>query len=318
MSLCRSIEDELTRWYEDPSHKALLVTGARQVGKTFAVREFMKEHYDTALEINFVETPQAKAIFEGNLDANTLIANITAFSGVPLVQGKSLVFFDEIQECPRARTAIKFLVDDGRFDYIESGSLLGVLYHDVPSLPVGYENVMRMYPLSLREFFVALGVQAETLDLLEDCHRRRTTVPTAIHERMLRLTRLYLACGGMPAAVDRLVQTQDLASVLAVLRDSLMSSPFLTQCRARSLVPTSDSRFATLHRRRVWNGMRRTLCGWLTQGWLFLAITSGHLRHRLLSMSNIASLSSIHATWAYWGRCSSSPCSSTWFRAIRE
>ncbi|MBR3225440.1 MAG: ATP-binding protein [Atopobiaceae bacterium] len=219
MSLCRSIEDELTRWYEDPSHKALLVTGARQVGKTFAVREFMKEHYDTALEINFVETPRAKAIFEGNLDANTLIASITAFSGVPLEKGKSLVFFDEIQECPRARTAIKFLVDDGRFDYIESGSLLGVLYHDVPSLPVGYENVVRMYPLSLREFFVALGVQVETFDLLEDCYRRRKTVPTAIHERMLQLTRLYLACGGMPAAVDRLVQTQDLASVLAVQRD---------------------------------------------------------------------------------------------------
>ncbi len=219
MSLWRSVGDKITRWFEDSSHKALLVTGARQVGKTYAVREFVSTHYESVLEINFVETPQAKAIFEGNLDARTLVANLTAFSGRPLVPGASAVFLDEVQECPRARTAIKFLVDDGRFDYIESGSLLGVLYRDVPSLPVGYENVVRMVPLSLQEFFVALGVQPETFALLEDCYERRREVPSAVHERMLRLTRLYLACGGMPAAVDQLVRTQDLARVLSVQRD---------------------------------------------------------------------------------------------------
>ncbi len=219
MALQRTITTELERWYEDPTRKALLVTGARQVGKTFAIRAFAKEHYETFLEINFIESPQAKAIFDGELDANTLIANITAFSGMPLTPGKTAVFFDEIQECPRARTAIKFLVDDGRFDYIESGSLLGVLYRDVPSLPVGYENIVKMYPLSLREFFKALGVQPETLELLEECYAKRREVPDAIHERMMRMTRLYLASGGMPAAVDQLVKTQDLARVLATQRD---------------------------------------------------------------------------------------------------
>lgn len=219
MSLWRSVTDKMTRWYEDPSHKALLVTGARQVGKTYAIREFTRSHYKSVLEINFIETPRAKAIFEGDLDAQTLVANLTAFSSAPLVPGKTAVFLDEIQECPRARTAIKFLVEDGRCDYIESGSLLGVLYRDVPSLPVGYENIVRMVPLSLREFFVALGVQPETLELLEDCYQRQIEVPLAVHERMLRLTRLYLACGGMPAAVGQLVRTQDLASVLSVQRD---------------------------------------------------------------------------------------------------
>ena len=219
MSLKRSVTEAIARWHSDPAHKALLITGARQVGKTFAIREFIQAHYETSLEINFVETPQAKAIFEGNLDAATLIANLTAFSGKPLVPKKTAVFFDEIQECPRARSAIKFLVDDGRFDYIESGSLLGVLYREVPSLPVGYENVVRMFPLTLREFFEALGVQPETIELVRDCREGETPVPPVIHERLMRLTRLYLACGGLPAAVDQLVRTQDLAQVLRTQRD---------------------------------------------------------------------------------------------------
>ena len=219
MALERFIEDSFAKWHRDGGHKALLVTGARQVGKTFAIRDFIARHYDSSLEINFIETPQAISIFEGNLDADTLIANMTAYSGKPMTPGKSAIFLDEIQECPRARSAIKFLVDDGRFDYIESGSLLGVLYRDVPSLPVGYENIVRMYPLTLAEFFVALGVQPETLDLLEECYAHRREVPPAIHERMMRMTRLYLACGGMPAAVDCLVRTQDLAQTLAIQRD---------------------------------------------------------------------------------------------------
>lgn len=219
MSLYRTVRERLERWHEDPAHKALLVTGARQVGKTFAIREFIRDRYETALEINFIETPRAKAIFEGDLDASSIIMNLTAFSQTPLTRHRSVIFLDEVQECPRARSAIKFLVDDGRFDYVESGSLLGVLYRDVPSLPVGYEHVVRMFPLTLREFFVALGVQQEILDLVKECYERRREVPQAIHERMLRMTRIYLACGGMPAAVDCLVRTQDLAQTLLVQRD---------------------------------------------------------------------------------------------------
>ena len=171
--------------------------------------------------LDFVQNPQAKAIFDGGLDPQTLIMNITAFSGKSLTLGTSVVVPDEIQECPRARTAIKHLVDDGRFDYIESGSLLDALYHNVASLPVGYENVVRMVPLSLREFFVALGVQPETLEILEECYEQRREVPPTIHERMLQLTRLYLVCGGMPAAVDQLVTTQDFARVLSAQHEPI-------------------------------------------------------------------------------------------------
>lgn len=222
MALKRSIYSEFEAWKSDPNHRALLVTGARQVGKTFLVREFAREHYEVVLEINFVETPSAKAIFEGDLDADTLIANLTAFGGIELKPGATLVFLDEIQECPQARTAIKFLVDDGRFDYIESGSLLGVLYRDVPSLPVGYECVLRMFPLTLEEFFLANGVQPETLEIVRSCCNNGEPVPTVAHERLLRLFRLYLAVGGMPAPVREFVATKDLARVLQAQRDILM------------------------------------------------------------------------------------------------
>ena len=221
MPLRRSITQTMESWFEQPSHKALLVTGARQVGKTFAIREFAKDHYDSVLEINFAETPSAREIFEQDLDADSLIANLTAFTSTPLTPGRTLVFLDEIQECPRARTAIKFLVDDGRFDYIESGSLLGVLSKDVPSLPVGYENVVRMYPLDLSEFFDACGVQRETIEQIRDCFDNTRAVPKAVHDRIMRLTRIYLTVGGMPAVVDRFVQTSDLAQVMHVQRDIL-------------------------------------------------------------------------------------------------
>lgn len=221
MALKRTAYSEFEAWKNTPDHGALLVTGARQVGKTFLIREFAKANYEVVLEINFVETPSAKSIFEGDLSAETLIANLTAFSGVALKAHATLVFLDEIQECPQARTAIKFLVDDGRFDYIESGSLLGVLYSEVPSLPVGYERMLRMFPLSLEEFFIAVGVQPSVLDTVRQCCEARKTVPQVAHERLLRLFRLYLATGGMPAAVKEFVETNDLARVLQVQRDIL-------------------------------------------------------------------------------------------------
>ncbi|PNV66046.1 ATPase [Rubneribacter badeniensis] len=219
MALTRSIYSQFEAWKEAPRHGALLVAGARQVGKTFLIRQFARENYEVLLEINFVETPSAKSIFEGDLDAETLIANLTAFSGTALKPGGTLVFLDEVQECPKARTAIKFLVDDGRFDYIESGSLLGVLSGEVPSLPVGYEQMLRMHPLSLTEFFLENGVQQETLDLVRRCCEEGRPVPTVAHKRLMRLFRLYLAVGGMPAAVQEFVETSDLARVLRVQRD---------------------------------------------------------------------------------------------------
>lgn len=219
MVLARSAYETMLQWKESPSKRALLVTGARQVGKTYLIREFGNSAYEVFLEINFIEKPKAKEIFEGDLDADTLIANLTAFTNVVLVPGRTLIFLDEIQECPRARTAMKFLVEDGRFDYVESGSLLGVSYKEVPSYPVGYEQRLRMYPLTLREFFCAIGQNEQTLELVHERVQNCEPVPAAIHERLLRAFALYMVVGGMPAAVEKFNETSDLSQVLAVQQD---------------------------------------------------------------------------------------------------
>ena len=221
MAIDRELTQRLESWKANPSHKALLLDGARQVGKTFAVRAFAEEHYEVFLEINFVEMPGARAIFEGDLDAETIIMGLTAYSGTALQPGNTLIFFDEVQACPRARTAIKFLVDDGRFDYVESGSLLGVTCQYVESLPVGYEEELRVFPLTFREFAEAVGVQREVIEHARQACQDGRPVPDVVHRRLLRAFQIYMAVGGMPAAVQCFVDTSDLARVLEVQKGIL-------------------------------------------------------------------------------------------------
>lgn len=219
--LKRAAYDHLIQWRNDPHRRALLVDGARQVGKTYLIRAFARAHYGTTVEINFVESPEAKAIFAGNLDPDTLIPQLSAFSGTVLTPGDTLIFLDEIQECPRARAAIKFLVEDGRFDYIESGSLLGVTYEAVPSLPVGYESELTLYPLSFEEFCWALGENHMALESARACFAEEAAVPRVVHQKLMELFRYYLVVGGMPAAVARFAQTRDVAQVQRVQKDIL-------------------------------------------------------------------------------------------------
>ncbi|HCY72938.1 MAG TPA: ATPase, partial [Rikenellaceae bacterium] len=151
----RKIISELIKWKNDTANKALLIKGARQVGKTTIVRQFAKENYKNFIEVNFEQMPMAKQAFDGNLDARSILINLSAMGFGPLEPGNTLIFFDEIQSCPKARTAIKFLVEDGQYDYIESGSLLGINYGDVSSYPVGFEHELDMFPLDFEEFLWA-------------------------------------------------------------------------------------------------------------------------------------------------------------------
>lgn len=215
----RKAEKILQAWKANPKKKALLITGQRQAGKTYIVREFGKANYKHYVEINFITTPSAKDIFSGDLNADTLIMNLTAFIGKSLEKGKTLIFLDEIQECPNARTAIKFLVDDGRFDYIESGSLLGVQYKQVPSYPVGYEEIYQMYPMDFEEFCIANGVQPSTLDYLRKCYEKQTPITDSIHQTMSNLFKYYIVVGGMPDVVKRFINTHDIGQVVNVQRD---------------------------------------------------------------------------------------------------
>ena len=182
LTMQRKALETLVKWKANPHKKALLITGARQIGKTYLVRQFAKQYYENFYEINFLTSPKASQIFDGDLDANTIIANLSAFLHTKLVPKKSLIFLDEIQECPNARTAIKFLVEDGRFDYIESGSLLGVNYKVVPSYPVGFEQILQMYPMDFEEFCIANSITTNTLDYLKQCFESTTKVTASIHQ----------------------------------------------------------------------------------------------------------------------------------------
>ena len=219
--LKRSIEKELVSWKNDENHKALLITGVRQIGKTYIIRKFAKENYENFIEINFIDNKAAKLIFDDVSNVNMIITNLTAFTGKQLVEGKTLIFLDEIQECPEARTAIKFLVDDGRYDYIESGSLLGVKYKEVKSYPVGYETVIQMYPLSFKEFLDANGVNEDVIQYLQKSYAERTPVSNSIHQTMMQLFQYYMIVGGMPDVVQRFIDTHDIGQTIEIQKSIL-------------------------------------------------------------------------------------------------
>lgn len=219
--LYRKTFDKLNKWKSQVHKKALCITGARQVGKTTIIREFAKQNYDSFAEINFATDSRACDIFAGSLDANTLIANLTAYLQKPLIPKRTLILLDEIQECPNARTAIKFLVEDGRFDYIESGSLLGVKSKDIRSYPVGFEEIYRMYPMDFEEFIIANGVQPETIVYLKKCFDEKTAIQKPIHETLCKLFYTYIVVGGMPEAVRIYIETHDIAQVILYQREIL-------------------------------------------------------------------------------------------------
>jgi len=221
--LKRKVYDRLLEWKEQnrTKKKALCIIGARQVGKTTLIREFGRLNYENFAEINFVTDENAAKIFSGSLDANMIITNLTAYVRRPLEPGKTLVLIDEVQQCPDVRTAIKFLVEDGRFDYIESGSLLGVKHNEVKSYPVGFEEIYRMYPMDFEEFLWANGVQQSTIDYLQQCFIDKSPVSQSIHDTMNRLFYSYIVVGGMPQVVATYADTHDIGKVISDQRDIL-------------------------------------------------------------------------------------------------
>ena len=205
--------DELIRNFILNDRRSLLVTGARQVGKTFSIRKVGKECFDNVVEINFVEQPDAVELFNEQKGAKDLLLRLSAFTKKPLVPGKTLIFFDEVQECKEIVTAIKFLVDEGSYKYVMSGSLLGVELDDLRSVPVGYMDEIEMYPLDLLEFFEAIGIGADVISQLQTCFEEKKPVDDFIHKKMLEAIRLYIIVGGMPAVVQKYLDTNNLRKV---------------------------------------------------------------------------------------------------------
>lgn len=213
----RHIQSEIDKWIQD-GNNALLVTGARQVGKTYVIRNSLKKNKVNYMEFNFIEQPELVELFKNSTDTKDFLMRLSLVADKPLSKGM-IIFFDEIQEVKDFITKIKFLVDDGTYKYVLSGSLLGVELNGLKSAPVGYMQIFDMYPLDFHEFVDALGVQGNIIDVLEKCYVERQVVDEFIHKKMLDIFNLYLIVGGMPQAVSIYLETNDLNRVSQVQQD---------------------------------------------------------------------------------------------------
>lgn len=214
--LRRKIETEIEHFLKSNRKEALMITGARQVGKTFVIRELAKKIYKNVIEINFLENTEAKKIFMNAKSSKDILTRISVLTDIPLEKNETIIFFDEVQECKEIVTAIKFLVDEGSYKYILSGSLLGVELRDIKSVPVGYMEILEMYPLNFIEFCMANKVSDKVLNSLKECFEKKQKVDEFVHETMMNLYYLYLIVGGMPAAVQSYVATNNLQEVFRV------------------------------------------------------------------------------------------------------
>ena len=225
--LKRKIEKRLVEWRNTPGRKPLIVKGCRQCGKTFSVLKFAKENYKHVVYLNFFENPDYSSVFAGALDVDTIVMMISALLVDKAVfePNETVLMLDEIQECPEARTALKFFRTDGRYDVIGTGSLLGVKGYgrEPKSIPVGSETVIDMYPLDFEEFLWANGISESIIDMLQKSMDTETPVPEALHSRMRQLILQYAVVGGMPDAVQTFVDGRQMGDVLRIQRDIVRS-----------------------------------------------------------------------------------------------
>lgn len=225
--LKRKIEQKLLDWKNTPNHSPLIIKGCRQCGKTYSVRAFAKKYYKHEVYLNFFKNPNYSSIFEGSLEIDNLIILISALLGEKAIfePGNTLLILDEIQECPEARTALKFFKEDGRFDVIGTGSLLGVKgYGKSPkSIPVGSETLIEMYPLDFEEFLWAKGITTEIIDFLKKHLLEEQPIPEALHNNLQQLLVQYVAVGGMPEVVKTFVLTNQMDKVLSLQRNIVSS-----------------------------------------------------------------------------------------------
>ena len=239
--LKRKAYQKLIEWKNNHSHSSLMIKGARQVGKTYLVREFGNKEYKSFIEINFIKNRDLKRIFDGTLDAESLYKRMTAMiDGIKLIEGDTLIFLDEIQACGNARTALKFLAEDGRFDVVTSGSLLGLAYgedadentEEPESVPTGYETFFTMYSLDFEEFLWAEGYE-NGIPYLKELFDKREKVPASINEKYETLFREFIVVGGMPEVVADYVINHDFTRIAALQEKILENYRFDISKHAR-------------------------------------------------------------------------------------
>ena len=259
--LRRRIESTLVKWKNSTNHKPLVIIGIRQCGKTYIAQHFATQKYKTVVYINFIKQPERINAFLGSKDVNSILINLSAqIPNFTFTPGDTCFIFDEIQECPEARTSLKFFKEDGRFDVIATGSLLGVQgYGDemkrrqrklnsqkepgINSVPVGSEDIIDMYPLDFEEFLWANGISEEVIEALRKCYREETPVPAGIHVAMKSLLNLYVAIGGLPEPINAFLRSKNMndvskayKSILKEYRDDMVKyapdkdKPHIREC----------------------------------------------------------------------------------------
>ena len=229
----RKIEEKLITWKTTPNHKPLIIKGVRQCGKTSSVRQFAIDNYESVIYMDFHEEKELRTIFDGSLNTNHLIMLISAsIPDAHFIPGKTCLIFDEIQDCPGARASLKFWKQDGRYDVICTGSLLGVNGYKSDmslsvdssrdySIPVGSELIIDMYPMDFEEWLWANKIPSDAIEQLYECLHQEVLVPEALHNRFRQLLLEYVVVGGMPEAVSTWLEDHDAAETRQVQRSIL-------------------------------------------------------------------------------------------------
>lgn len=224
----RKIEDALQQWLKTPSHKPLVVKGVRQCGKTSSVMDFATKHFQHVVYLDFREHPDYKKFFTPNLEIDNIVMRISAaIPQAEIIPGETCFVFDEIQDCPKARGSLKYFYQDGRYEVMCTGSLLGVNGYKTPeeekeekeaSIPVGFEDIIDMYPMDFEEWLWANGIKDIHFNYLKKCLSSEEPVEEAIHDRLNELLHQYIVVGGMPEVVSTFLDTKQIGRVLAVQR----------------------------------------------------------------------------------------------------
>lgn len=215
MEFKRKIIHEFEKWKNsDGKKKALIVKGLRQIGKTSSVLEFARASYKNVVYIDFKENESVKKIFDGDLRVDRMVIDLSAqFPESHFEAGSTVIIFDEVQECANARASIKPFMEDGRYDVIATGSLLGIKGYNNKrgrGIPTGFERIVYMKPMDFEEFLWAKGVGEDVISYLRECLDKRVPVSEATHAAMLRYFKEYICVGGLPYIVDRFVSTSDM------------------------------------------------------------------------------------------------------------
>lgn len=223
----RKITKVLLAWKNNTiiKKKALVIKGLRQIGKTFIVKQFAKDNYENQIYINFKNNDDLKSVFEENLNVDRILIDLSAkMPNIKLIPYKTIIIFDEIQECANARASIKAFVEDGRYDIIATGSLPGIKGYNKKKgkgVPTGSEHIIYMYPLDFEEFLWAKGISKDVINYLKECFNNKEQISKAVHESMIRYFKEYICVGGLPEAVNIFLKTGDMNQVYNEQRDIL-------------------------------------------------------------------------------------------------